>query len=225
MAESKDYNRDKVGDNDVEEYDEKELRGLKEKLVVFGGRGSVGKTSMFRYYYEGRKDDLYLTQKYETYFGISVYSYKDSGKKIWIAYDDHEGGGEDWYRVHYRGYEWADVVVLCYSIGYRNSFKEIEEYWHSFVQKYAPKAAIILCATKTDLRKDLEFIKERKNEWNEELVTTLEGKQMAEKIGALGFYECSTYDDEGVKEVFEAAAEATLYGKSLVRKRSKCLVM
>ena len=56
-------------------------------------------------------------------------------------------------------------------------------------------------------------------------MTTLEGKQMAEKIGALGFYECSTYDDEGVKEVFEAAAEATLYGKSLVRKRSKCLVM
>ena len=220
MEERTDYNED----IENEEQDEKELKGLKQKLVVFGGRGSAGKTLMFHYYFKEEIPQVYLPVKYEMDFGSKLYTYKESGKKIWIAYDDHEGGGEDWYGLHHLGYDRADVVVLCYSIGWRGTFDEIEEYWHSFVQKYAPRAAIILCATKTDLRKDLEFIKKLKNN-NDTLVTTLEGKQMAEKIGALGFYECSTYNEEGEKEVFDAAAEATLYGKSSEKKHSRCRIM
>ncbi|XP_066911420.1 uncharacterized protein [Clytia hemisphaerica] len=210
---------------EAKEEDEKNIDSLKGKFVIFGGDGSAGKTTMFHYYYKGEIHPNYTPVKYECSLGYKVYTYKKSGKKILIAYDDHEGGGEDWKLCNHYGYELADVVVLCYTIGWRYSFEEIENYWHSFVQKYAPKAAIILCATKIDLRNDQEFIKQLKNEQNDKLVTTLEGKQLADKIGALGFYECSTYNEEGVKEVFEAAAEATMYGKSLHSNKSKCLIL
>ena len=39
------------------------------KVVVFGGRGYVGKTSMFFYYFKGEKNPIYLPVKCETTYG------------------------------------------------------------------------------------------------------------------------------------------------------------
>ena len=44
-----------------------------------------------------------------------------------------------------------------------------------------------------------------------------EGLEMAEKIGAMGYYECSSKTKEGVREIFEAATRA-----ALANKRFKC---
>ena len=40
-----------------------------------------------------------------------------------------------------------------------------------------------------------------------------EGQEMAEKIGAKGYYECSSKTKEGVREIFEAATRAALANK------------
>lgn len=56
-------------------------------------------------------------------------------------------------------------------------------------------------------------------------IGTEEGVKMAEKINAFGFYECSAKTREGVRDVFEAAASASLLylkpKKSLKSKLSK----
>ena len=44
-------------------------------------------------------------------------------------------------------------------------------------------------------------------------VKTEEGQEMAEKIGAKGYYECSSKTKEGVREIFEAATRAALANK------------
>ena len=40
-----------------------------------------------------------------------------------------------------------------------------------------------------------------------------EGQEMAEKIGAKDYYECSSKTKEGVREIFEAATRAALANK------------
>ena len=44
-------------------------------------------------------------------------------------------------------------------------------------------------------------------------VRTEEGQEMADKIGARGYYECSSKTKEGVREIFEAATRAALANK------------
>ena len=171
-----------------------------------------------------------MPPKVETDNGITMYTYKETGKKVRIYYDDHEGGGEDWHALRHLGYERAHVVVLCYSIWSTSCLERIEDYWFPFVKKYAPKAKIVLCACQIDLRTNQKEI-DALARHNERLVTTLEGKRMAQKIKAVGYYECSSREEKGVKEVFEAAAEATLYGKSKDdeywerKENKKCLMM
>ena len=52
-------------------------------------------------------------------------------------------------------------------------------------------------------------------------VKTEEGKEMAEKIGAKGYYECSSKTKEGVREIFEAATRAALANKRCEGKKRR----
>uniref|UniRef100_A0A7M5XDL1 Uncharacterized protein n=1 Tax=Clytia hemisphaerica TaxID=252671 RepID=A0A7M5XDL1_9CNID len=193
------------------------------KGVMFGGDGAVGKTSMYLYYFLEKKEPKYIPVKVETDYGPKIYTYKKTGEKVGIYYDDHEGGGEDWDRLRHLGYERADVVVLCFSIGSRKSFDNIEEYWYPFVQKHASKAPIVLCGTQTDMRTD-QFYLDRLAEHNQKPITNVEGKKLAQKIKAVGYFECSSVEGRGVKELFDAAAEAT-HPDITKTKSEECSVM
>jgi hypothetical protein len=56
-----------------------------------------------------------------------------------------------------------------------------------------------------ELRYDEETI-QKLAKIKQEPVTTVEGRAMAEKIGAVGYFECSAMLNEGVNEVFQEAA-------------------
>ena len=191
--------------------------------VMFGGDGAVGKTSMFVYYFFDDNKPEYIPVKAETGYGPKIYTYKETKEKVGIYYDDHEGGGEDWHRLRHLAYERAGVVVLCFSIGSSETFENIKEFWYPFVQKYAAKTPIVLCGTQTDIRTDKSYL-DRLAKYNEKPITTVEGKKLAQKINAIGYYECSTHEGKGVKELFDAAAEATNPDFSTSNKLGKCLI-
>lgn len=50
-----------------------------------------------------------------------------------------------------------------------------------------------------------------------------EGRQMAERIGAFAYLECSAKTKDGVREVFETATRAALQSKT--KKGKKCEVL
>ena len=77
-----------------------------------------------------------------------------------MIFNDHEGGGEEWYRLRHLGYINADTVVLCFSISSPDSFLRMKEYWYPFTQKHCPKAELLLVGIKKDLRDDRDVIKE-----------------------------------------------------------------
>ncbi|XP_044520997.1 transforming protein RhoA-like isoform X3 [Gracilinanus agilis] len=58
----------------------------------------------------------------------------------------------------------------------------------------------------------------------QEPVKTEEGRDMANRIGAIGYTECSAKTKEGVRQVFEMATRAALQVKRK-SKRSGCLVL
>ena len=74
---------------------------------------------------------------------------------------------------------------------------------------------------KIDVRKDEKLVNKYKSE-NINFLKTEDGEIMAKRIGAYAFRECSSKTREGVREVFECAARASLLDKSS-KKKSKHL--
>ena len=85
---------------------------------------------------------------------------------------------------------------------------------------YCPNVPVILVATKKDLRND-DITKRELLKTKQEPVTPEEGYEVAQKIGAHAYLECSAKTKEGVREVFETATSAALRVKQRGRKKCK----
>lgn len=77
------------------------------------------------------------------------------------------------------------------------------------IRHFMPSVPIVLVANKLDLRNDPETIKSLYLD-HKHPVTAQEGREMAQKVGACAFLECSAKTNEGVTEVFQAATRAAL---------------
>lgn len=84
--------------------------------------------------------------------------------------------------------------------------------------------------TKKDLRND-QILVENLRKQRRELVRTEEGQQMADRIHAVSFIECSAKTREGIREVLTETARVAIYNSTNRKKskkskiRNKCLIM
>ncbi len=83
------------------------------------------------------------------------------------------------------------------------------------IKNYCPNAVFFLVALKKDLRFDSEIDKST-------LVTEKEGRELAKKIKAEKFFECSALTRENVDEIFEAAAKQIYFHSENLRPEDKC---
>lgn len=72
-----------------------------------------------------------------------------------------------------------------------------------------PNTPIILVGLKKDLREDPDAIEELQRN-SQKFVSIKEAKSTAQNIRAKKYLECSSLTGQGVDDVFEAAARATL---------------
>lgn len=104
----------------------------------------------------------------------------------------------EWKLHVYQIREIVEIIILC---------REFLQCWFLLPQ---------------DLRNDATTIKELQK-MKQEPVRPEEGRNMAEKINAFAYLECSAKTKEGVREVFETATKAALSVR--IKKNKKCTLL
>ncbi|KAJ3404314.1 GTP-binding protein Rho1 [Chytriomyces hyalinus] len=184
----------------------------KKKFVVVGD-GFTGKTCMLFVYTKGLFPEVYVP----TVFENQVTDIQIDGRRYLLALWD-TAGQEDYSRLRPLSYPDSDVILICYSVDILDSFDNIQTQKLSTTAKGVP---FLLVALKTDLRNDPTVIATLAKS-GQSPIQAAQGRELAEKIGAYRYVECSARNQEGVQDVFEhgmGAALAAGSNKNLIRRR------
>ncbi|RLV99440.1 hypothetical protein DV515_00009683 [Chloebia gouldiae] len=171
------------------------MAAIRKKLVIVGD-GACGKTCLLIVFSKDQFPEVYVPTVFENY----VADIEVDGKQVELALWD-TAGQEDYDRLRPLSYPDTDVILMCFSIDSPDSLENIPEKWTPEVKHFCPNVPIILEPVKPE-----------------------EGRDMANRIGAFGYMECSAKTKDGVREVFEMATRAALQARR-GKKKSGCLLL
>lgn len=142
-------------------------------------------------------------------------------------------GQEEFDRLRSLSYDNTDVVVLCFSVDSKDSLENVESKWVGEIQENCPGVKLVLVALKCDLREGSEEEDDAAASGAEggaqrekkPMIGYDQGLEVARRIKALRYLECSAMRNRGVNEAFTEAARVALSVKPSGEKDSKCSVM
>ncbi|KFM82608.1 Ras-related protein ced-10, partial [Stegodyphus mimosarum] len=176
------------------------------KLTVVGDK-RVGKTSLLKTYAHGVFPQGEYVSTVFPYLPDEDYVYSKpinySGHPVLLAMWDRVYNQKEDDLIRSLQYDQTDIFLLCFSVTDRTSFLNATTLWKPEIQKHCPKSPCILVGLKKDLRCSRAFNRQ-------EVVTKSMGRDMAEKIGAVAYMECSARKKEGVKEIFAVAVQTAM---------------
>ena len=187
------------------------------------GDSQTGKTSLLC----ALKDGKLTNQEIPEFFQAFTQKMKVDGRKLELGLWDTSGDAA-YEGLRRLSYPKCDVFIVCYSANSRTSFENVSKVWIPELEKYGPpNAPVVLVATKQDVRPRLNSLNQngsfRTNQGPpvppKGFVTYDEGLDLANKVRAYGFIECSAFSENGVKHVFEQAVKAAL--KNLKEEKAK----
>uniref|UniRef100_A0A8C2AA84 Ras homolog family member Cb n=1 Tax=Cyprinus carpio TaxID=7962 RepID=A0A8C2AA84_CYPCA len=188
------------------------MAAIRKKLVIVGD-GACGKTCLLIVFSKDQFPEVYVPTVFENYIAdIEV-----DGKQVELALWD-TAGQEDYDRLRPLSYPDTDVILMCFSIDSPDMFFFCSLRIRG--KKHFPN--VIFC-NKKDLRND-EHTRRELIKMKQEPVKPEEGRDMANRISAFGYLECSAKTKDGVREVFEMATRAALQVRKR-KKRSGCLLL
>lgn len=193
------------------------------KIVVIGDMCS-GKSSLISAYCRDKFSELYVP----TILTSCMTDADVLGEKIELVVVE-VAGRIDYAKIRRCAYHKMDLVILCYSADRPSSLAAIKTNWLPELKKVAPEVPYILVGTKTDIREEkmsaVEHMKHStkgkledvdtdslrpEDVLKDNIVTTRQGVEAAESIGAKDFLECSAMYRDGTRDVFEMAAKIAL---------------
>ncbi|TVY34042.1 GTP-binding protein [Lachnellula subtilissima] len=141
-------------------------------------------------------------------------------------------GQEEFDRLRSLSYDDTHAIMLCFSVDSKDSLENVESKWTAEIADNCQGVKIVLVALKCDLREqdnEDEDSAETTNGAQQEKKPTIsynQGLEVARRIGALRYLECSAMRNRGVNEAFTEAARVALSVKLAGEKGdSKCSVM
>ncbi|KAH8824505.1 small GTPase-binding protein [Flagelloscypha sp. PMI_526] len=175
------------------------------KLVIVGD-GAVGKTCLLIRFtmdkFPGSED--YIPTVFDNY-AMDVHADQQTVQLgLWDT-----AGQESYDRLRPLSYAGSHVILIAFSISCPESLENVQARWVDEVHHYAPGVPFILVGCKEDLREDEETL-ERLAWRRQRPITFNEGLDVALKMGAGQYFECSAKTGEGVAEIFEVAARAAI---------------
>lgn len=116
--------------------------------------------------------------------------------------------------------------MLCYSVDSKDSLENVESKWVGEIADNCPGVKLVLVALKCDLREQGDEDETGGGEQREKgpLINYDHGLEVARRIGATRYLECSAMRNRGVNEAFTEAARVALSVKK-ERDENKCAVM
>ena len=118
------------------------------------------------------------------------------------------------------------MFLICFALDKSSSLENVYAKWHPEVRHFCPRTPIILVGNKVDLR-DTFVKKNGTSKINENnFIRCEEGLEMAKKIGAARYVECSSLTQKGMNNVFDEAIRAVLIPpKPDKRKKRHCRIL
>jgi Rho family protein len=126
----------------------------------------------------------------------------------------------------------TDLIMLCYSVDSKDSLENVESKWVGEIADNCPGTKLVLVALKCDLREqgdedesaaaDPSAAAEPREK--KPMINYDQGLEVARRIGAMRYLECSAMKNRGVNEAFTEAARVALSVKK-DREESKCTIM
>ena len=119
-------------------------------------------------------------------------------------------GQEEYDRLRPLSYANANVFLVCFSVVNPVSYENVSSKWIPELIHFCPDVPSILVGTKIDLRGE-ESALEKLRKQGQQPTTPEQGQQLAKKIKALKYLECSAKTGENLKQVFDEAVKAVLF--------------
>ena len=187
--------------------------------VVVVGDGAVGKTCLLVSYTKNEFPREYIPTVFENYSTVVCID----GSNIQLTLYD-TAGQEDYDKIRPLSYPSTDVFLICYSIISQASLDNVEGRWIGEIEQYCPGVPYLLVGTKADFREEMDIRNSPK------IISEQDGQEMASKIGAKKYIECSALTQKNLKELFDSAIRIALEKKSndlsqYHRRRHRCCLL
>ncbi|PSS12506.1 hypothetical protein M430DRAFT_44415 [Amorphotheca resinae ATCC 22711] len=183
------------------------------KLVLLGD-GACGKTSLLNVFTRGYFPTVYEPTVFENY----VHDIFVDGTHIELSLWD-TAGQEEFDRLRSLSYDDTHAIMLCFSVDSKDSLENVESKWVAEIAENCQGVKLVLVALKCDLREqgDEEGAAdagEGAHREKKEMINYNQGLEVARRINALRYLECSAMRNRGVNEAFTEAARVALSVKS-----------
>jgi Rho family protein len=205
---------------------------VQRKLVLLGD-GACGKTSLLNVFTRGYFPTVYEPTVFENYVHDIFVDNVHIELSLWDT-----AGQEEFDRLRSLSYDDTDLIMLCYSVNSKDSLENVESKWVGEIADNCPGVKLVLVALKCDLRE--QNAEDDAGDASAEaaapsapagqpaekrpLISYEAGLEVARRIGALRYLECSAMRNRGVNEAFTEAARVALSVKK-DNDESKCTVM
>ncbi|EAY18562.1 Rac1, putative [Trichomonas vaginalis G3] len=175
------------------------------KCVVVGD-GAVGKTCLLISFTTNAFPGEYIPTVFDNYSAnVMAEGHPPVNLQLWDT-----AGQEDYKKLRPLSYPQTDVFLLCFSLVYPASLENIETMWIKEIKEYCPDKPYILVGLKSDLRDEFDQRADELRAKGFEPIQRAKGEEMAKKINACSYIECSALKAYNLTEVFDEAVKYAL---------------
>ncbi|KAI9763569.1 MAG: GTP-binding protein Rho1 [Geoglossum simile] len=186
---------------------------------VLIGAGQCGKTSAISRFTAQKFSPIYVPTTFADHLA-------HAGSLQDIEMTIIDTAGQDQYdRLRPLSYPEANVVVVCFSVGCRQSLSEVRDKWLPEYQHFAPGLPLVLLGLKSDLRPNSTYAPDEPRKRRRSLVSYSQGLGAARAAGAVAYAECSAQSGHGVREAFDMVADVAVGWMQGERRGDSCVVM
>nr|XP_023664553.1 rho-related GTP-binding protein RhoA-C-like [Paramormyrops kingsleyae] len=196
------------------------MAAIRKKLVIVGD-GACGKTCLLIVFSKDQFPEVYVPTVFENY--VADIEVDSKQVRIEIHYLMASCILFSEFLYFHQLYISSNTFEFTLTNTLHSVTENIPEKWTPEVKHFCPNVPIILVGNKKDLRND-EHTRRELAKMKQEPVKPEEGRDMANRINAFGYLECSAKTKDGVREVFEMATRAALQAKKR-GKKSACLLL